>query len=356
MRLEDEPVVKRLERYVSIPSVSGEEEEMAEELARDLERAGLDVEVDDLGNVIARRGEEPTLCLTSHMDTVPAGDMRDAFEPRLEGGKLFGRGACDAKANLAVYVEVARITEEPLEVIGVVREETDSAGIREVLRRGDMRADQVVNGEPTSLRPVIGHKSRVEVEVVLEGEEVHASTVKGDDVVRRFCGILNGLERLLEGKEDELGEPTVTATRVVAEGPASNVTPGRLEALFDMRLNTRVDPGDVERFLSRKCESADVRAGAPPFVLEGDEPVVVALREALRRRGLADDPVTWPASTDAGYIRHLGGKDVVVFGPGSIEVAHTDEEFVPVDELVAAVEVLVDVVRNLSRDSPYREG
>ncbi len=340
-------VVKRLVRYVSIPSVSGEEDEMSEVLARDLERVGMEVRVDDLGNVIARRGEEPVVCLTSHMDTVPAGDMEDAFKPRLEEGKLFGRGSCDAKANLAVYVEVAALTDEPLEVIGVVREETDSAGIRRVLEEGEMKADQVINGEPTSLRPVIGHKSRVEVEVRLEGEEAHASTVV-DDVVRKFCRLLHRLEGLFEGREDDLGRPTFAPTRVVAEGPASNVTPGELEALLDMRLNTRVDPSEVERFLSRWCDSVEVRAGAPPFVLEGNEPVVKALREALERRGLSADPVTWPASTDAGYIRHLGGKDVVVFGPGSIDVAHTDEEFVPVDELAIAVDVLVDVVRILS--------
>jgi N-acetyl-ornithine/N-acetyl-lysine deacetylase len=343
-----ERVVKLLCDYISIPSVSGEEEELSERYASDLERAGLEVEIDRLGNVIGRRGE-PEVCLTSHLDTVPPDEMEKPFEPRIVDGKLYGRGACDAKANLAVYATLAEIWDGPLEIIAVVREETDSAGIRHVLRRGEIQANHVINGEPTELRPVIGHKSRVEVRLCIEGEPKHAGSHNPENPILKFCKILHDLHETLEDLEDALGIPTANPTSVHSRGVATNVTPQCLEAVLDVRLNTQLSPEDLERFFHEvEGVSARIRAGAPPFVLSGDEPVVRALREALSARGLPDEPITWPASTDAGYIRNLGGKDVVVFGPGSIDYAHSPSEHVPIEELVDAVRVLYDVVECLS--------
>ncbi|WP_457614327.1 M20 family metallopeptidase [Methanopyrus sp.] len=343
-----ERVVRLLCDYISIPSVSGEEEELSERYASDLERAGLEVDIDRLGNVIGRRGE-PGVCLTSHLDTVPPGGMERPFEPRIINGKLYGRGACDAKANLAVYATLAEIWDGPLEIVAVVREETDSAGIRHVLRHGEIQADHVINGEPTELRPVIGHKSRVEVMLRIKGEPKHAGSYNPDNPILKFCKVLHDLRERLEGFEDALGTSTVNPTSVQSEGIATNVTPQCLDAVLDVRLNTRLSPEDLERFFHEvKGVSTNIRAGAPPFVLSGDEPVVRALREALSAHGLPDEPITWPASTDAGYIRNLGGKDVVVFGPGSIDHAHSSSEHVPIEELVDAVRVLYDVVEHLS--------
>jgi len=341
-------VVRLLKEYISIPSVSGEERELAERYASDLERAGLEVRVDELGNVIARRGE-PSVCLTSHLDTVPPDGMENPFEPRVEEGRVYGRGACDAKANLAVYAVVAELWEGPLEIIGVVREETDSAGVRRVLREGEMVSDHVINGEPTGLRPVIGHKSRAEVRLRVRGKPRHASEDPRDNPILRFYRALRRLRERARGLEDGLGRPTVVPTRVVAESGATNVTPEELEAVLDVRLNTRLSPDELRELLERECEEVEVRSGAPPFRLRGDEAVVRALVGALRRRGLPAEPTVWSASTDAGYIRHLGGKDVVVFGPGSIKYAHTPEEHVPIRELVMAVRVLEEVVNELSQ-------
>ncbi len=341
-------VVRLLKEYISIPSVSGEEREFAERYASDLERAGLEVEVDELGNVIARRGD-PRVCLTSHLDTVPPDGMEDPFEPRVRDGRIYGRGACDAKANLAVYVVVAELWDGPLEIIGVVREETDSAGVKRVLEEGKMVSDNVINGEPTGLRPVIGHKSRAEVRLRIRGKPRHASSDHPDNPIVRFCRVLERLRERARQYEDELGRPTVVPTRVVSESRATNVTPGELEAVLDVRLNTELSLDELREMLEEECERVEVRAGAPPFKLRGDEAVVRALERALDKFGLPTEPVVWPASTDAGYIRHLGGKDVVVFGPGSIKYAHTPKEHVPIPELVTAVHVLREVVNELSQ-------
>jgi len=361
-------VVELTRALVRAESPTGRESPAAAVLVAALEALGYDdVEVDPAGNVIGviDRGEGPTVLLNGHIDTVPAGDPErwphPPFEGVLDGGRVFGRGACDMKGPVAAMAVGARLAADAgvvgrIVMTGVVQEEIGGLGARYLA--GTQRADVVILGEPSDLRLMLGHRGRCEVRAVFPGRLAHAGRASlGENALTRAARFVTALDDLPLPSAPRLGRASVTPTSLVTlPRDGTNVVPGSAELAIDYRsvpsepreallerLRT-LDPGaslsvPEEVFTS---EGGAVRMTLPrenlPYLLAEDHPAIAVARRALTAAlGRPVEVDTWWFATDAPHLSSLGAP-ILGFGPGDPELAHTSAEHVGVEALHAAVD------------------
>ncbi|HEX4213399.1 MAG TPA: M20/M25/M40 family metallo-hydrolase, partial [Candidatus Dormibacteraeota bacterium] len=283
-------VADLLSRLVRIPSVNPRdtprpaEREAAGFVARWLEAAGLEVRQQDMGggrpSVLARLAGEDrgrTLLLESHLDTVEVDDMTVApFDPKIEGGRLYGRGSCDAKASVTAFMlAVSRVAaggQRPavdVALATVADEEHHHGGIDHLLD-GGLRAEAAVVGEPTRLRMVIAHKGGVRFRVIVHGRAAHSSQPwNGDNAIDRMAEVLDHIRlriqpRLLERTHPLCGPPTLTVTQIEG-GLGINVVPSTCTIAVDRRTVPGEEGEDVFRELAASLESVGPgRVEVPP--------------------------------------------------------------------------------------------
>lgn len=361
------PSVNPMERD-DIPDAIAGERRYAEHVAAQLRRLGLDAAVIGSGaraSVVAEArpagNRSAPLLVASHLDTVPVDGMEiDPFDPRLDGGRLYGRGACDTKGGMAALVAaletvLARGTlRRPVVVVGEADEEFGSSGIADVLAHlGASRPDWVLATEPTSLRVVTHHKGIAEARLVARGVACHSSDPSGGRnaiyAIARAALALEALAaRLAERRDPELG-PATLSVGLVGGGHGFNVVPDHAWLVTDRRLL----PGEDDTTLRRELDAALAEAGVAEFVqvehVQARKPALATAatsaavrccRAALAGLGRDAPPASVAFATDAGLFA-VRGVPAVVMGPGSIEQAHTAREFVDVEEVEAMAEVFV---------------
>jgi acetylornithine deacetylase len=377
-----DPVVERLQDLVAIESVNpfmdpagSGEAGVADYLARTLRGGGLEVETRVVyqaaggrparPNVVARltgRARGPALLLEAHMDTVPAvAGQADPFAPRVEGGRLHGRGACDCKGAMAAMVEallrVARQGERPphdVWFLGTVDEEHTHTGIDALVREG-VRGAAAVVGEPTDLAVVVAHKGAVRFRMHVHGRAAHSSRPsEGVNAILKMAGVLRGLDerlpvRFAARRHPRLGEPTWNAGRI-AGGLQCNIVPDAAWVDIDRRLVPGESPAsalaefrEAVADIARAEADLDVRFDPPylatdPLETPDDAAVVRALQAAARAEGGDGRLLGVPYGTDGSRLARAG-TPAVVLGPGSIDLAHSARESVPLDQVIAAVGV-----------------
>ena len=321
---------------------------------------------DEAGNVIGEivRGDGPTLMLNGHLDTVPAGDpdawLHPPFAGALDGGRIWGRGACDMKGPIAAMaVAGAEAAADPIAgrilMTGVVQEEIGGLGARHLA--ATQHADVVVVGEPSDLALMLGHRGRIEVHASFPGRLAHAAKAElGENAVARAARFVSALEALDLPEAPLLGRSSATATQIRSypEGGA-NVVPDLVTLTIDYRnvpADTRdivverleaVDPGAAFEVPYEPFSSEDGRVtlelhrenGA--YLLEEGDPAVATALAALRSAFGRDVPVgTWWFATDAPHLAMMGAP-VIGYGPGDPELAHTQGEHIVVEQLREAV-------------------
>lgn len=361
------PSVNPMERD-DIPDAIAGERRYAEHVAAQLQRLGLDAAVIGSGaraSVVAEArpvgDRRAPLLVASHLDTVPVDGMEiDPFDPRLDGGRLYGRGACDTKGGMAALVAaletvLARGTlRRPVVVVGEADEEFGSSGIADVLAHlGALRPDWVLATEPTSLRVVTHHKGIAEARIVARGVACHSSDpAAGRNAIYAIARAALGLEalaeRLAERRDPELG-PATLSVGLVGGGHGFNVVPDHAWLVTDRRLL----PGEDDTTVRRELDAALADAGVAEFVrvehVQAKKPALATAatsaavrccRAALAGLGRDAPPASVAFATDAGLFS-VHGIPAVVMGPGSIEQAHTAREFVDVEEVEAMAEVFV---------------
>jgi acetylornithine deacetylase len=298
-----------------------------------------------------------TLLLCGHIDTVGFAGMVGPLTPRVEGDRLYGRGAYDMKAGVAAALvaclEVARLgLAGDVVVAAVADEEYASLGVQDVL--GSLRADAAVVTEPTGLELVIAHKGFIWAELAVSGRAAHGSRPDlGIDAILRFGPILVGLAELDaslgERRHPLLGRGSVHASMIEGGGELSSY-PARCV----LRLERRTLPGeraaDVESELDsllERCRAVDPSLVAErqtlmvrgPFEVAADAEIVEAVRAAAALGGAR--PRLGGASfwADSGFIADAG-IPTVLFGPGGAG-AHAQEEWVSIGDTVAVARALV---------------
>jgi acetylornithine deacetylase len=309
-------------QLIDIDSTTGREGEAARTLAAFLRARGYSVleqpVIDDRINVIAAVGE-PALVFSTHIDCVPP-----FFPSRLEGGLLYGRGACDAKGILAAQVAAAERLrargETRVGLVFVAGEERGSEGAIAANRIGS-RSRYLINGEPTDNRLGAATRGVFRVRLRTAGVAAHSGYPSlGRSAIERLVDVLVAL-RAAPWPEDPVLGRTHYTVGLIEGGVAPNVVPPSASAEVLIR-----SVGDHDGLRAVLAATVGDRAEVEE-VLEVP-PVRLETREGF-------ESAVFAYTTDIPLLGNWGIP--LLLGPGSIHVAHTDHEHVQVDELLEAV-------------------
>jgi acetylornithine deacetylase len=319
-----------------------------------------DTEGQEKVNLIAQLGPAgiPELALVGHTDCVPFDPAwREALTLSEHEGRLFGRGACDTKAFVAAALVAVRglrpeTLTRPLELIFTADEEVGLMGAKKLVEVNQGRARYAIIGEPTSLRPVRGHKGYCLAEVEVCGKEGHSAYPEfGASAVFRAARLIKAIEAYALGplrtKRDASFDPPFTTLNVgvVAGGRAKNIIPGKCQFMLEWRPIPSEGVEDVLRdlqLLIAEQQTAEPGFDAKILWTRTDPGVNTSESSPLVQflcRESGQSATTVPFSTEAPQLTQLGA-EAVVFGPGDIRVAHQTGEFVPVEELIRAEQIL----------------
>ena len=308
---------------IDIDSTTGREGEVGAWLARFLRERGDRVVEQSVSdgrcNVFARAGDDPHVVLSTHFDCVPP-----FFASREERGLLFGRGSCDAKGILAAQVAAAERLrasgETRVALLFVAGEERGSDGARAANRDAPAGVRYLINGEPTDNRLGSATRGMLRVRLKAEGRAAHSAFPElGESAIDKLLDALM-VVRGLELPDDPLLGRTHYTVGLIEGGVAPNVVSAGASAELLFRI-----VGDA----------APVRAALS--VVEGLVSVEHVLDiPAVRLHTVPGvETAVFPYTTDVPLLGNWGTP--LLLGPGSVHVAHTDEEHVAIDELRAAV-------------------
>jgi acetylornithine deacetylase len=327
-----------------VPGGAGERE-IARFAAEWCDTHGFEVEVvgDTRPSVIATlrgRGGGRSLLLNGHTDTVGVAGMDAPFTPRIEGGRLYGRGSYDMKGALAALM-VATTRLPPLRgdviLTLVADEELGSIGTEAVLER--VRADAALVAEPTELLPAVAHRGFVGFEIETSGVAAHGSRSDlGVDAITAMGPVLVAIQALHDSlsamdPHPLLGTGSIHAS-LIEGGQELSSYPARCVVMGERRTLPGETAGDVERELRALAGGADVRIGPhrDPYEAERDHPFIRLFGE--KQVGA----LFW---TDAALVA-AAGIPTVLFGPKG-EGAHAEVELVDLASLEALRETVVRV-------------
>lgn len=308
-----------------------------------------------------------TLMLEAHMDTVTLENMPDGTMPRVVGGRLYGRGACDTKGSLAaMMVAVQTLATQhrgalPANVMlaAVVGEEVGQRGARALIDAG-VRAEGAVVGEPTSLRPVIAHKGVARFQISTRGRSAHtARPEEGDNAIVQMVAVIRHLEEVLgpglKAQSHPLCGHPVQTIAMASGGRQYNLVPDECRIFVDRRTLPDEDPVAVleayraalAELVSRtpglRAEVVSVDSLSPGLDTPPDSPIVTAARKASEQVTGDGTPLGAPYGSDASTYWGVGRIPSVLLGPGDIAQAHTADEWIELRQLEAAVEVYVQL-------------
>jgi acetylornithine deacetylase len=280
-------------------------------------------------NVLAT-WDQPVVTLSTHMDTVPP-----FFPSREDADWIWGRGACDTKGIIASMIHAATglLAEgiRGLALLFVVGEERNSAGAY-AAARNSRGSRYIINGEPTENKLALGSKGALRYEITAKGRMAHSAYPHlGESAIEKLLDALERVRRIPLASDPVLGPSTLNIGTITG-GRAPNVIPDHAMAEVFIRL---VDSGDSTRAAMEKAVAGSAEARE------------VLCIPAVRLAGLDGFETSVVSYTTD--IPAFGGKwgQPLLFGPGTIHLAHTDEERVPKKELLEAVEIYKQLVRQL---------
>lgn len=334
-------------------------------------------------NVIARldgRGAvaETILLLEAHQDTVPADGMTiPPWEPNIDGDRLYGRGACDVKGGMAaILAVVARLAADPLKdhptllVACTVDEEYGASG---AVALADLVASAshpfaptlpsaAIVAEPTGLQTVVAHKGVVRWLLDTQGRAAHSSTPDaGENAIYRMAAVLNALERYQREVLPGLGTHRLCGRSTLSVGTihgglSVNTVPDRCSIEVDRRLMPGESPERAGQHLTAYLDDAlgpqayslqRPYLSIPTLVDGENQHLAEQLGESVRSLAREQRQIGVAYATDAPHFARLG-IPTVVFGPGSVRQAHTNDEWISITELETAAEILYRFVSDFA--------
>jgi acetylornithine deacetylase len=283
----------------------------------------------------------PTLAFISHLDVVPPGEgwARDPFSGSIEGDRLHGRGACDAKASVAAMTLAAQDVMTSLRsgtllcVFGYGEETRNTSMPMAADRAG--RIDGAVIGEPTNLAVAVAQRGLMMADLVAAGDQRHAGYASENGGFRNaLVSLAQDLVRLdgivAERVHPVLGAATVTPTMVEA-GISRNVTPPRAKAVLDIRSTPAWPHGELAAALKERlaCEVVITSDRLVPCETPPDSRLLAAARR------VRPELITFgsPTCSDWVFVRETDGFKC---GPGTSRRSHTVDEYVEIPEVTAA--------------------
>lgn len=322
----------------------------------------------------------PLIVFEAHQDTVPVDGMTiSPWSPEVKDGKVFGRGACDIKGGMTCMLKaISRLVEErpsdlPTVIMACsVNEEHGYSGAEDLAgswSNGESSLvprtpDAVIVAEPTELQVIVAHKGVVRWRCHAHGKASHSARPHlGDNAIFRMRRVLEALERYAnevapDGKSHPLvGHPTLSVG-IISGGISVNTVPDRCT----IEIDRRVVPGEdaeaarqeVIDFVSQEISGDDQVEHEAPFICANglddanNGQLASDLGAIAEGHGGTAEPGGVPYGTDAPSFAAIGAP-TVVFGPGSIDQAHTCDEWIRVDQLERAAEVYYEFAKSVGR-------
>lgn len=391
-KLDEGEIVKLTRELVRIPSVydpksGGNEEDVAIFVKRILEKDGFQVHLDQVEphrpNVIAiLDGGKPgrTILLEAHTDVVTPGNVDEwkhpPFEAEVVNGKIYGRGACDTKNNLASAMLAAKaVKDSGIDFPGrimlciPVDEEGMMLGIKHFIKGGWADGvDGAIICEPEENNLCIDIKGAIRVLIKIEGKMAHgAMPLTGINPNPRMASLILELQEL-ERKEIErlgyheyLGYPSITPTRIMSPSDGRgqlNVIPADSLVALDIRTVPGQEDekliGQIAK-LFEDIKSRDENFRAEMEVIEKrpcthtdkDEPIVRAVDSAYRKI-VGGDPIYngVPGATDGTFLWAWKDIPLVVTGSGRRDIPHQRDEYVDIDQLIETTKIYAQAIVN----------
>ncbi len=310
-------------------------------------------------NLIAKKGTgDGGLAYFGHTDVVPA--KPDAFHPAIENDKLYGRGSCDMKGSIACMltaVSQASNLKAPIYITCTADEEVDYGGAREVSHRSYLFHEMVdaqprgIIGEPTRLEVVYAHKGSATFRVTSHGEAAHSSTRAGLNANLAMIPFLTEMKAIHDETEsdskwqnDEYDPPSLSwnigindHTTAVSMKAAQSICTVYLRPMPEVDhapLIERARQAASDNGLSFEMLDHD-----PPLYVEPTTAIVQEMLEITGRR----TATTVSYTTDGTQLQAI--KNLIVFGPGDIAQAHTDSEFIELEQLERGTELFSRMIQ-----------
>ena len=355
--------VDLLRRMVEVYSPTGSEGRVATLIADELEQAGFCVEIDLAGNVVGTLdGEDPSLLLCGHMDTVTP-----ELPVSMDDKYIYGRGAVDAKGPLTALISAAiQLHEEgyqgSLTVAGVVDEEGGNEGIKQLIK-DDRRADYAVFGEPTNVDTItVGYKGSLLIVTKCETEPGHSSAPwLFDNAIEKSYELWTRLKdiRMQQGsKKSHFNSITPCLLHIDGRNIGS-VIPSQCE----MRVGFRIPPGiSVEQL--EECIGLKVRDfkqnnasikisektldSVEPYLADKRSSLVKAFTRSIwKEKGVQVRLLNKTGSGDMNYYGPQMGVPVITYGPGDAHLDHTKYERLSLEDLLHSIVIIKQAIKNL---------
>ncbi len=364
------PVVESLGRLVGFPTVSNRPiTELAAYIASRNEDQGFSVEFFEdptdstKVNVVATAGPEAPggLMLSGHMDVVPVEGQpwtSDPFVLTERGDKLLGRGTSDMKGFIAATLEAldridCRALTKPLVLVWTHDEEVGCLGAQKLVPRlrGRPLPTECLIGEPTDFQIFRMHPGHVAVRITARGLSAHSSKPDlGRSAMKVMTRVLQKLEEIEEGLKletrlhDYLERPYTTFNAAqIQGGSAINLVPDRVTLDLGYRPLPGDDPFEVLERITDRIADLDATAELLRLTSAMLTPDGTPLQRLCEKHALHPRPLSASFATDGGALADLGIHSIV-FGPGSIDVAHAPDEYVATDALHRAVDMVESMV------------
>jgi len=365
--MSEQQAVRFLTNLLGIYSPSGKEADAANFLEVEMHKMGFEVGKDAIGNVIGVVGEgEPVILLCGHMDTV-AGHL----PLRIEEGKIFARGAVDAKGPLAAMIMAAIAAgKEPgfkgkILVAAVVEEEATSRGVKHLIGQG-IKADYAIFGEPSGVENItVGYKGQIQLKIIVKTDTGHSSTPwLYDNALEKAYEVWQHIKNAsqypsLDPSESPFNALTACLVKVVG-GRAMSIVPFEAEMNIDVRVPIQFSTTQVyeqiEKILARYRAAnpkVDVKASVQdtvePFEVNKASPLVHVFSSAVRK--LLGKPATLMKKTGTGDMNILGkamNLPIVTYGPGDGRLDHTLDEHIEVAEYLTSIQIYKETLLRLS--------
>lgn len=366
-RTSEQQAVRFLINLLGIYSPSGKEADAANYLAEEMAKMGFEVGKDGIGNVIGVVGSgEPVILLCGHMDTV-AGHL----PLRIEEGKIYARGAVDAKGPLAALtvaaLEAGKETgfKGKILVAAVVEEEATSRGVKYLITQG-IKADYAIFGEPSGVENItVGYKGQIQLKILCKTETGHASTPwLYDNALEKAYELWEQIKNAssypsLDPSVSPYNAVTACLVRVTGGRPMS-VVPFEAEMNLDVRVPIQFSTAQVYEQIGKVIAkyhaanpSVDVKAmvmdTVEPFEVNKQQPLVHVLSSSVRK--VLGKPATLLHKTGTGDMNILGkamNLPIVTYGPGDGHLDHTLDEHIEIAEYLQAIAVYKETILRLS--------
>lgn len=321
--------------------------------------------------ICGERSGAPIMFL-GHSDVVPAGEgwSGDPFVPRIEGGRLIGRGATDMKGGLAAVLEAMRVLAEleidhPIELLVTVDEEDRATGVLHYLQHAaDRELLALVVAEPTDLDTIVGCRGAANLRLEISGRAAHAGRpsdgASAIDAACRIVGLIGEeAERFEREAEGDWWRPTWNVGRIQG-GHGTSIVADRCALDLDRRLMPEESTDRIlEGLLARIADSDAIREGIavtgavdmsmPGFLVDEGSMLPRLAREAVERAGGASRIDRWTAACEGGFLARRHGVPTIILGPGEITTqAHQPDESVRIDDLGIAARAYVALALELA--------